>query len=64
VTALPLENARPYFACSRAAIAVSRRSLVSFPEREYSYFEVPISDWVKVVLRPMGGITAFVDGSG
>jgi len=34
------------------------------PLREYSYFDVPISDCAKVVETPMGAMTAFVDGSG
>lgn len=64
VTALPLENANPYFPFSNAATAVSKRSRESLPLLEYSYFEVPISDCANVVETPMGAMTAFVEGSG
>src|SRR5579862_1536823 len=64
VTALPLANARPYLALSRAATAISNRSRVSLPLREYSYFDVPISLCANVVEMPIGAMTALVAGSG
>ena len=65
VVAEPEENARAYFACSRAATAASKLSRLGLEDREYSYWPtgLPTADCAKVVEREMDSMTAPVTGS-